>query len=496
MAPATHRPEVDVHAEAARAVPGSCNPLRKTLEGTLAFHPAPGPNDAEVAAALATIRHRVQRLLVRHGLAPADDATGLADRLADEPPVLAGIVGASVQRRVALGPRAGARVRRLGGARDTAAVTSRGPRQAHLEGFDLHANVWVSVNDRAGLERLCRYVLRPPFAQARRRRRSDGRVALELKTAWPDGTRELLFEPLEFFERLAAMTARPETNLLICHGLLAPQPPRATREPARLSGILGRHRATVNRPTGPSTSRISDDEASRRRHEDAAPRPGADQGAGAPDSGGAGPELGPAGAGPTCARIFRKNGLRASSWAALMHRAFKFCGGCGAPLSAVPATPTAKFASPDTYTPKHLAAKILTSKAALEGERKQVMVLFADLKGSMDLRADRDPEEARKILDPVLELMMEAVHPYEGTVNQVMGDGIMALFGASLAPEDHAVRACYAALRMQDAIKRYADDVRHEKGVTVRIICGTCTQCGACSVSWAVGSRAPDRCTG
>jgi len=103
-------------------------------------------------------------------------------------------------------------VRRLGAGRDAAAVTSRGPRQAHLEGFDLHANVWVSANDRAGLERLCRYVLRPPFAQERLRLRSDGRVALELKMAWRDGTRELVFEPLEFLERLAAMTPRPETT--------------------------------------------------------------------------------------------------------------------------------------------------------------------------------------------------------------------------------------------------------------------------------------------
>jgi hypothetical protein len=187
------------------------------------FHPAPGPSDIEVAAALATIRHRVQRLLVRRGLAPAADATGPADPLADESPVLAGIVGASVQGRVALGPRAGARVRRLGDARDTATVTSRGARQAHLDGFDLHANVWVSAHDRAALERLCRYVLRPPFAQARLRRRDDGRIALELKRAWHDGTRELIFEPLEFLERLAAMTPRPETNLLICHGMLAPR---------------------------------------------------------------------------------------------------------------------------------------------------------------------------------------------------------------------------------------------------------------------------------
>src|SRR5262245_44949269 len=143
----------------------------RAFGGALACHPAPAPSDAEVAAALAMIHHRVRRLLVCHGLEPADDATGPVDRLAEESPVLAGIAGASVQGRVALGSRAGARVRRLGDARDIETVTSRGPRQAHLEGFDLHANVWVGANDRAGLERLCRYVLRPPFAQERLRLR-------------------------------------------------------------------------------------------------------------------------------------------------------------------------------------------------------------------------------------------------------------------------------------------------------------------------------------
>jgi class 3 adenylate cyclase/tetratricopeptide (TPR) repeat protein len=134
--------------------------------------------------------------------------------------------------------------------------------------------------------------------------------------------------------------------------------------------------------------------------------------------------------------------------------------------------PAAPFTSPESYTPKHLAEKILTSKSALEGERKQVTVLFADLKGSMELLADRDPEEARKLLDPVLEVMMEAVHRYEGTVNQVMGDGIMALFGAPLAHEDHAVRACYAALRMQDLIRRYTEEVRRNHGIEVHIRVG------------------------
>src|SRR5262245_55688775 len=137
----------------------------------------------------------------------------------------------------------------------------------------------------------------------------------------------------------------------------------------------------------------------------------------------------------------------------------KFCGGCGKSLTATASRVEPRFSSPQTYTPKHLAEKILTSKSALESERKQVTVLFADLKGSMELLADRDPEEARKILDPVLERMMEAVHRYEGTVNQVMGDGIMALFGAPLAHEDHAVRACYAALRMQESVARHAEEV-------------------------------------
>ncbi len=131
-----------------------------------------------------------------------------------------------------------------------------------------------------------------------------------------------------------------------------------------------------------------------------------------------------------------------------------------------------RFASAESYTPKHLVEKILTSKAALEGDRKQVTVLFADLKGSMELVADRDPEEARKLLDPVLERMMEAVHHYEGTVNQVMGDGIMALFGAPLAHEDHAVRACYAALRMQESVQRYAERLRRAEGIPIQIRVG------------------------
>jgi class 3 adenylate cyclase/predicted ATPase len=152
----------------------------------------------------------------------------------------------------------------------------------------------------------------------------------------------------------------------------------------------------------------------------------------------------------------------------------RFCDSCGAPLAATSAQPTAppRFVSLESYTPKHLAETIVTSKSALEGERKLVTVLFADLKGSMELLADRDPEEARKLLDPVLERMMDAVHRYEGTVNQVMGDGIMALFGAPVAHEDHGVRACYAALDMQAAIRRYADEVWRAHGIKAQIRVG------------------------
>ena len=148
----------------------------------------------------------------------------------------------------------------------------------------------------------------------------------------------------------------------------------------------------------------------------------------------------------------------------------RFCGDCGSPVA--PTAAAGRFGPPDTYTPRHLAARILTSRSALEGERKQVTVLFADMKGSMELLADRDPEEAQRLLDPVLKRMMEAVHRYEGTVNQVMGDGIMALFGAPVAYEDHAVRACYAALRMQEAVRRHSEEIASTAGAALSIRVG------------------------
>jgi len=167
-------------------------------------------------------------------------------------------------------------------------------------------------------------------------------------------------------------------------------------------------------------------------------------------------------------------GVTCSACGAPAESGSRFCDACGNPLGAAPASggPLARFASPQHYTPRHLAERIIGERATVEGERKQVTVLFADVTGSMELLADRDPEDARQLLDPVLERMIEAVHRYEGTVNQVMGDGIMALFGAPLALEDHALRACYAALAMQAEIGRLADDLRRTHGVPLRIRVG------------------------
>jgi adenylate cyclase len=143
----------------------------------------------------------------------------------------------------------------------------------------------------------------------------------------------------------------------------------------------------------------------------------------------------------------------------------KFCRKCRAPLGAAAAPSPAPARDPRTYTPKHLADKILQSKSALEGERKQVTVLFADVKGSMELAGQLDPEEWHRILERFFEILTEGVHRFEGTVNQYTGDGIMALFGAPISHEDHAQRACYAALSLRDEIARYATEVKREHGL-------------------------------
>ncbi len=147
----------------------------------------------------------------------------------------------------------------------------------------------------------------------------------------------------------------------------------------------------------------------------------------------------------------------------------KFCLECGKPIGTASLGPAR---DPRSYTPKHLAEKILTSRTALEGERKQVTVLFADVKGSMDLAEQVDPEEWHKIMDRFFAILSDGVHRFEGTVNQFTGDGIMALFGAPIAHEDHARRACYAALHLKEELRRYAEELKRTRGLSFSVRMG------------------------
>ena len=145
-----------------------------------------------------------------------------------------------------------------------------------------------------------------------------------------------------------------------------------------------------------------------------------------------------------------------------------FCNGCGRRLAPAPG----RERVPVDYTPRHLAERILTQRSALEGERKHVTVLFVDIKGSMDLSADVDPEEWHRVIDRFFTIVSDGVHRFEGTVNQYTGDGVMALFGAPIAHEDHAQRAAHAALRLQREIRSYAQQLRREYGLDFHVRMG------------------------
>src|SRR5262245_49207507 len=140
--------------------------------------------------------------------------------------------------------------------------------------------------------------------------------------------------------------------------------------------------------------------------------------------------------------------------------------------AAPPAAAPARFASPETYTPRHLAEKILTSKGAIEGERKIVTVMFSDVSGFTAMSEKLDPEDVHAIMDRAFEVILEAVHRYEGTVNQFLGDGVMALFGAPIAHEDHAQRALSAALAIQAGLKPLAEDVKRTHGLDFQMRIG------------------------
>src|SRR3989475_10027590 len=149
--------------------------------------------------------------------------------------------------------------------------------------------------------------------------------------------------------------------------------------------------------------------------------------------------------------------------------ASRVCEAGGSPLGAAPATGAAptpaapRFESPGSYTPKHLAEKILTSRSALEGERKQVTVLFVDVSGFTSMSERLDPEDVHRLMTRAFELMLAEVHRFEGTVNQFLGDGIMALFGAPIAHEDHAQRAVHAALGIRKALEAHQEDLQRKR---------------------------------
>jgi len=150
----------------------------------------------------------------------------------------------------------------------------------------------------------------------------------------------------------------------------------------------------------------------------------------------------------------------------------KFCGECGFDLRDVAGVPSKRFTHPQSYTPKFLVDKILTNKSVIEGERKLVTVFFADVAGFSSFSEKLDPEQVHRIMDGAFRIMMDEIHEYEGTINQFTGDGVMALFGAPVAHEDHAQRACHAALSIQKAMVLYSEKIKRDPGVNFKMRVG------------------------
>ena len=179
-----------------------------------------------------------------------------------------------------------------------------------------------------------------------------------------------------------------------------------------------------------------------------------------------------------CAECGQKLAPRCPQCGAEVAAAAKFCDQCGTALAVVPSGPAhppvldPRFASPESYTPNHLAEKILNGRSALQGERKQVTVLFADVSGFTAISEKLDPEEVHRLMNRAFELMLAEIHRFEGTVNQFLGDGLMALFGAPIAHEDHAQRAVHAALGMQRALGEYRERLSRERGIDFRVRLG------------------------
>jgi len=190
-------------------------------DGTLRFHAAALPTDDDVRRVVARVRRRLERL----GLAAASSDDSDADPLAEESPALAGLSRAAILGRAALGPRAGRGPERIGADPDAPWVDRHVPLHAHDGGFDLHAAVHVEADDRERLERLCQYLCRPPLGQGRLKKLLDGRIAVVLQRPWADGTTHLVFTPMELLQRLVPLVPRPRINMLLYHGVLAPNAP-------------------------------------------------------------------------------------------------------------------------------------------------------------------------------------------------------------------------------------------------------------------------------
>jgi hypothetical protein len=202
--------------------------------------PGAPPTAREIAQLVAAIARRVARLLRRHGLSLEGDEDAAGDALDEDAPALAALAAASVSGRSLLGRIPGARVQRLGVDPDAPGPAGDSPWHARHASFDLHAGRTVRAEDRAGLERLCHYLLRPPLAQERLELLPGGRVGLTLAHPWADGTRALVFDPVEFLEKLAVLIPKPRINLVVYHGILAP---RARHRPEAVASAVPPARA-------------------------------------------------------------------------------------------------------------------------------------------------------------------------------------------------------------------------------------------------------------
>jgi hypothetical protein len=208
--------------------------------GGLVFHPTRPLSALDVEEVLATVEPRITRLLDRRGLGANADEGGAADAWAEDAPVLAGLAAASVQGSVALGPHRGARLRRLGDPFEEGELSADDGYHARANGFDLHAGLVVPAGARDGLERTCRYALRPPVAQERLHVTEDGQVRLQLRRPWRDGTTYLVFDPIDFLGRLAVLVPRPHVNLVLYYGVLGARAAwRAEVVPRETAPVVG-----------------------------------------------------------------------------------------------------------------------------------------------------------------------------------------------------------------------------------------------------------------